>query len=87
MPKAKSIEELSAKELYKLAEKREKQEQENKAAENKARIEELKAERKSLIAAHRKQIAAIDRQLKKLNSFFTPTKTKKLTIFENNKIN
>ena len=66
MARAKSIDELSAKELFKLAEKREKEEQDRKAAENKAKIEELKAQRKTLIATHRKEIAAIDRQLKKL---------------------
>lgn len=66
MPKAKSIDELSAKELYKLAEKREKQEQEKKLAENRAKIEQLKNQKKALIASHRKEIAAIDRQLKKL---------------------
>ena len=66
MARTKSIEELSAKELYKLAEKREKQEQENKIAENKAKIDELKSKRKTLIAAHRQELAAIDRQLKKL---------------------
>lgn len=67
MARAKSIEDLSAKELYKLAEKREKQEQEKKHAENKAKIEELKSKRKTLIATHRKALAAIDRQLKKLS--------------------
>lgn len=66
MPKAKNIEELSAKELYKLAEKREKEEQERKLAESKAEIEDLKNQRKDLIAQHRKELAAIDRKLKKL---------------------
>ena len=76
MPRAKAINELSAKELYKLAEKREKEEQEKKAAENKAKIDELKAQRKALIASHRKEIAAIDRQLKKLTGTSTGNKIK-----------
>ena len=74
MPRNKSIDELSASELYKLAEKREKQEQEKKIAANKARIETLKSQRKKLITAHRKEMAAIDRELKKLSG----TATKKV---------
>ncbi len=66
MPKTKSINELSARELYKLAERKEKQELDKKLAENKAKIEELKSKRKALIISHRKEISAIDRQLKKL---------------------
>ena len=66
MPRSKSIDELSASELYKLAEKREQEERERTIAQNKARIEALKSQRKKLIAAHKKEIAAIDRELKKL---------------------
>jgi len=96
MARSKSIEELSAKELYKLAEKREKQEQEKKLAENKAKIEELKLKRKTLFATHRKELAAIDRQLKKLTGKAVVGKSKKdkknagttdsiLTLLESNK--
>lgn len=77
MARTKSIEELSAKELYKLAEKREKQEQEKKLAENKAKIDELKSKRKTIIANHRKELAAIDRQLKKLTGKSSVGKSKK----------
>ena len=76
MPKVKSIDELSARELYKLAEKREKQEQQRLAEENKAKIEALKNKRKALIASHRKEITAIDRQLKKLTGSTATKKTK-----------
>jgi len=79
MAKIKSIEELSAKELYNLAEKREKQEQEKKAAENKAKIEDLKKQKKSLITSHRKQIAAIDRQLARLSGITVSRNSRKST--------
>ena len=76
MPKEKSIDDLSARELYKLAERKEKQEQVKKLAENKAKIEELKSKRKTLITSHRKEISAIDRQLKKLTGTSTAKKVK-----------
>lgn len=75
MPKVKSIDELSATELFKLAEKRKKEEEEKKIAANKAKIEELKSQRKALVAAHRKELSAIDRQLKKLTGITPISKT------------
>lgn len=62
----KSIEELSAEELFALARQREEEEAERKMQEVAAERAELKARRKALVAEHRKELAALDREIQRL---------------------
>lgn len=66
MAKKKAVENMSAEELYALAQEREMQEQEAQQAALRAQIEELRSERRELIAAHKKALAAIDSKIRKL---------------------
>lgn len=66
MAKRKPIEELSAEELYELARQREREEREAAREANRARLEELREQRRELIAQHRKELAAIDREIRQL---------------------
>ena len=62
----KSLDKMSANELYKLAQKREQEEQQKAQEEKQAKIEALRQERKTLIADHNKALRAIDKQLASL---------------------
>ena len=66
MAKKKSLEELSADELYALAQEREQQEAEAQREAVKQQIDDLKAQRKTLIAEHKKELAALDKEIRKL---------------------
>jgi hypothetical protein len=66
MAKKKSLEELSADELYALAQEREQQEAEAQREAVKQQIDDLKAQRKALIAEHKKELAALDKEIRKL---------------------
>jgi len=66
MAKKKAVEELSASELYKLAQQREKEEQRNALELNKKEIESLRAERRALVASHKKELNLIDVRIRKL---------------------
>lgn len=65
MAKKKSIEELSAEELYELAEARAAEEREHEKEKMRAQLEELRAERKAIMARHRKELAEIDARIRK----------------------
>ncbi len=65
MPRRKSVEKMSAEELYELARQRE-QEEATVADQSKEQIAELKAQRKALVAEHNKALKAIDKELAKL---------------------
>jgi len=62
----KDIEELTAKELFALARKREKKEAEREEKKLAKKREELKAKRKELVAKHRRELAALDREIRNL---------------------
>lgn len=66
MAKKKTVDSMSADELYALAQKREQQEAEAQQAELREQIDALRAERRELIAAHKKAVAAIDSKIRKL---------------------
>ncbi len=57
---SKSVEEMSAQELFALAEQKRHEEQEAQKAEKVARIEELKAQGKQLKAEHKKALEALE---------------------------
>ncbi|NCF09659.1 MAG: hypothetical protein GWP66_03155 [Gammaproteobacteria bacterium] len=65
MPRRKSVEKMSAEELYELARQRE-QEEAAVVDQSKEQIAELKAQRKALVAEHNKALKAIDKELAKL---------------------
>jgi hypothetical protein len=66
MAKKKSIDELSAEELYALAQEREQQEAEAQREAVRQQVDELKVQRKALIAEHKKELAALDKEIRKL---------------------
>jgi DNA-binding protein H-NS len=66
MAKKKPIDRLTAVELYELARERERQEMEEQREAARAQIEEIKERRRELIAQHRKELAAIDREMRQL---------------------
>ena len=70
----KSLKEMTSAELFNLAEQKKKQEHEKDREAASARIEALRAERRQLNIAHKKAIAAIDREIRKLDK--TPSKSR-----------
>jgi hypothetical protein len=64
--KMKTFEELSSQELYELALQREQEEQERQREAARAKIETLKQKRRDVSAKLRQEIAAIDREIRKL---------------------
>lgn len=66
MAKKKTVDALTAEELYALAQEKERQEYEEAQAAVREEIEALRAERRALIAEHKKAVNAIDAQIRKL---------------------
>lgn len=57
---------MSSNELFKLAEKRKKEEMAKELEAAKEKINALREKRRELVAKHKKQLAAIDSQIKKM---------------------
>lgn len=66
MAKKKSIETMSADELYALAQQREQEEHEEQQAAVREQIESLRNQRRELLAKHKKEVAALDAKIRKL---------------------
>ena len=62
----KNISELSSDELYRLAQKREEQEAAEAKEAARAQIEELRNARREMMSRHRKELAAIDAEIRAL---------------------
>jgi len=62
----KTIDEMTAEELYELARQRELEQQEQEREQVRQQIEQLKEQRKNLIAEHKKALTAIDKEIKAL---------------------
>ena len=61
-----SLTELSAAELFELANQRKKEEELAKTAHIREELAQLKADKASLVAEHKKALSSIERQIKKL---------------------
>ncbi len=61
-----SITELSADELFRLAEKKRAEEHEAKTAHIRDELKQLNENRKSMISEHKRAVSALDRQIKSL---------------------
>lgn len=70
---AKRIEAMSAKELYELAQRKEAEERERAAQESKAKIDALRTRRREVSKEYKKELAAIDRQIRALTGRPIPT--------------
>ena len=66
MAKKKTIDELSAEELYELAKAKEAEERDRQKEAMRAELDKLKAERKAILARHRKELAEIDARIRKM---------------------
>jgi len=66
MAKKKIVEDMTADELYALAQQREQEEYEKEREAVREQIEQLRAERRQLVVDHKKQLAALDSQIRKL---------------------
>lgn len=66
MAKRKTIDTLSAQELYELARQREQEEFESQRETVKAQIEDLRAQRRELVAQQKRELAAIDKEINAL---------------------
>jgi hypothetical protein len=64
MARKKNVTSLSAEELYELARQREREEQEAQREAQREQIEELRERRRELIAQHRKDLAAVDKEIR-----------------------
>lgn len=62
----KNLSDLSSDELYEMARAREEQEAAEAREAVRAKIEELRAQRKEAVARHRKELAAIDAEIRSL---------------------
>jgi hypothetical protein len=62
----KAISELSSDELYRLAQEREEQEELEAKEAVRAQLDELRKQRRSTVARHRKELAAIDAEIRSL---------------------
>jgi len=67
MPKKKPLDQMSSEELFELAQTRQQQEQEKEREAAREQLATLREERRALIAAHRKELASIDRKIQKLS--------------------
>ncbi len=65
--KTKSINDLSAAELYELARRREMEERQREMEANKEKLKELRAKRRKLISEHKKAIAQLDAEIARLS--------------------
>lgn len=63
---SKPIDALSSDELYALAEQRAIQEQEQAQAARQGQIDELRERRRQMVDAHKKELAALDKEIKAL---------------------
>lgn len=66
MAKKKSLGELSASELFSLAQKKEKEEATKVREKNKQEIEALRKKRRETVAKHRKELNQLDSKIRKL---------------------
>lgn len=66
MAKKKTVEQMSADELYELAARRQAEEEEQKREAQRQELDVLREERRALVARQRKELAAIDSQINKL---------------------
>lgn len=62
----KNVSDMSSEELYQLAREREEQEAMEAKEAVRAQIEALRAQRKEIVARHRKELAAIDAEIRSL---------------------
>ncbi|MBK1691956.1 hypothetical protein [Ectothiorhodospira mobilis] len=60
------LENLSAQELYELARRREEEEREKIEQERREKLEELMAQRREMVARHKAELAALDKEIKRL---------------------
>jgi len=65
--RSKTIDEMSAEELYELARKKELEQQEREREQVRQQLEQLKDKRKELIAEHKKALSVIDKEIKALS--------------------
>ena len=63
---AKSLEELTAAELFELAQRRQQEEKERQREAVKEQVESLRAKRRDAVARHKKELAAIDAEIRAL---------------------
>ena len=61
-----NLDQLDSAALFKLAQEKEKAEQEAQREENRVRIDEIRSVRKELIARHKRDLMALDRELEQL---------------------
>ena len=66
MARKKTLTNMSAEELYALAAERQQEEEEKQREALKTEIAELRSQRRELVARHKKELARIDSQIKKL---------------------
>ncbi len=62
----KTLSELSSDELYRLAQKREEQEEQVAKEAVRAQLDDLRKKRREIMARHRKELAAIDAEIRNL---------------------
>jgi len=67
MAKKKTLDQMSSNELFELAQARQEQEEEKEREAVREQLTTLREERRVLVAAHRKELAAIDRKIQKLS--------------------
>ncbi len=66
MARKKPIEAMSAEELYELAKAKEQEEFERERETIKQQIQELRGQRRELLARHKREVAALDKQIREL---------------------
>lgn len=66
MAKKKTIDQMSAEELFELAQARQEEEREAQKEKVREQVEALREKRRELVARQRKELAAIDREIAKL---------------------
>lgn len=77
MPQKKAVNNMSAAELYALAEARELEEVEAQKAEVRAKIDRLREERRAMVAKHKKALAVLDAKIRKLGGRAGGTRRKR----------
>ncbi len=72
--RSKKVDSLSSSELYKLAKQREQEEMKKMLEANKEKLKALRDKRRALVAAHRKELNKIDREIARLDGKSTTRK-------------
>lgn len=73
MAKKKATQQLSSEELFKLAEERRQEERQEQRSALKSELDALRQQKRELLATHKKEVNALDKQIQKIRNKMSPS--------------